>query len=61
MFEKLISEVRDKKEPIFNREGFLNFSIGGLTERISIILNVYPFEYKKGISCRYIPAPEGNA
>jgi signal transduction histidine kinase len=47
MFEKLISEVRDKKEPIFNREGFLNFSIGGLTERISIILNVYPFEYKE--------------
>lgn len=46
LFQNVISEVKETKEPIHNREGFLNVKIDGVTERISIILNVYPFEYE---------------
>ena len=39
-------EVKKEQEPIYNREGFLNIKIDGRVERISIILNVYPFNYE---------------
>ncbi len=46
MFQKVIEEVKKEKVSIYNREGFLNIKIDGRVERISIILNVYPFNYE---------------
>lgn len=47
LFQKTISEVKKNKIPIYNREGYLNIFIDGLNKKISIILNVYPFEHGK--------------
>ena len=46
MFQKVIEEVKKEKISIYNREGFLNIKINEKIERISIILNVYPFNYE---------------
>lgn len=47
LFQKAISDVKENEIPIYNREGFLNIFIDGKSKKISIILNVYPFEYEK--------------
>ena len=46
LFQNLISEVRKNKIPILNQEGFLNVLGKEQHQRISIIFNVFPFEFE---------------
>lgn len=45
MFQKVIAEVKKDKVPIFNKEGFLNVKLEGIVKKVSIIMNIYPFEH----------------
>ncbi len=44
--QNIIGEVKEKKVPIYNKEGYLHINIEGLNKKISIIQNIYPFEYE---------------
>lgn len=44
--QRIISEVMNSKEAIYNKEGFLYLDIEGVNKKISIIQNIYPFDYE---------------
>lgn len=46
MFQGLIQEVKLNKAPVLNREGFLNIQNQDKNKKISIIYNLFPFDYE---------------
>lgn len=46
--QKAISEIKDYGKPVYNREGTLHINIEGENKKISIIQNIYPFDYGGG-------------
>ena len=46
MFKSLVEEVKINKAPVFDREGFLHIKTKMKSKKISIIYNLFPFEYE---------------
>ena len=44
--QKAIKEIKDYNSPVYNKEGTLHINIEGVNKKISIIQNIYPFEYE---------------
>lgn len=44
--QKTIMSMKSTDKPVYNKEGFLHLRIEGVRKKISIIQNIYPFEFE---------------